>query len=133
MNYKHQQCDAEKKQKPFGEFLQDFDLPAGIFPREVKKYELDEETKKLTVTIPSICEVSYRDSTVLKFSTSVTGHLEKGKLTEIEGLKTTVVIWVKVTSIVTEDANLYFQAGLRKTKERKVFQVIRDGVPVDKF
>lgn len=126
-------CYAEKKQKPLGELLQEFDLPAGIFPREAKKYEFDEETKKLTVCIPAICEVSYRDSSVLRFSTSVTGHIEKGKLTDIEGLKTKVVIWVKVTCILSEDSKLHFTAGLRKTRERKVYQVIRDGLPVDKF
>ncbi|PWA63704.1 hypothetical protein CTI12_AA267040 [Artemisia annua] len=124
---------TEKKQKPLAEVLQEFDLPPAIFPREAKKYVLDEEKKTLTVTIPAICEVSYRDSSILRFSTSVTGHIEKGKLTDIEGLKTKVVIWVKVTSIVTEDSKLHFQAGLKKTRERKVYQVVRDGVPVDKF
>ncbi|XP_071742023.1 uncharacterized protein At5g01610-like [Rutidosis leptorrhynchoides] len=124
---------TEKKQKPLAELLQEFDLPAGIFPREVKKYEFDEETKKLTVHLPSICEVSYRDSSILRFSTSVTGHIEKGKLTEIEGLKTKVVLWIKVTCIVSEDSKLHFSAGLTKTRERKMYQVIRDGVPVDKF
>nr|XP_043612300.1 uncharacterized protein At5g01610-like [Erigeron canadensis] len=124
---------TEKKQKPLGELLQEFDLPPGIFPRDVKKYEFDEETKKLTVSVPTICEVSYRDSSILRFSTSVTCHIEKGKLNDIEGLKTKVMIWVKVTSIVGEDSKLHFAAGLRKTRERKVYQVIRDGVPVDKF
>ncbi|KAF5773701.1 hypothetical protein HanXRQr2_Chr13g0591511 [Helianthus annuus] len=124
---------TEKRQKPLADVLQEYELPPGIFPREAIKYVLDAEAKKLTVTIPKICEVSYRDSSVLRFSTSVTCHIEKGKLTEIEGLKTKVVIWVRVTSIVSEDAKLHFTAGLNKTRERKLYQVVRDGVPVDKF
>lgn len=124
---------AEKRKKPLADVLQEFELPPGIFPREATKYKLDEEAKTLTVTIPTICEVSYRDSSVLRFSTSVTCHIEKGKLTEIEGLKTKVVIWVRVTAIVSEDAKLIFTAGLNKTRERKIYQVVRDGIPVDKF
>ncbi|KAL8260635.1 hypothetical protein R6Q59_028588 [Mikania micrantha] len=124
---------TEKRKKPLSDVLQEFELPAGIFPREATKYVLDEVTKKLTVSLPTICEVSYRDSSVLRFSTSVTCHIEKGKLSEIEGLKTKVVIWVRVTNIVCEEAKLHFTAGLNKTRERKVYQVVRDGVPVDKF
>ncbi|XP_076933508.1 uncharacterized protein At5g01610-like [Bidens hawaiensis] len=124
---------TEKRKRPLADVLQEFELPAGIFPREATKYELDEESKKLTVTLPAICEVSYRDSSILRFSTCVTCHTEKGKLTEIEGLKTKVVIWVRVTSIVSEEAKLHFTAGLNKTRERKVYQVVRDGIPVDKF
>ncbi|KVI03302.1 Protein of unknown function DUF538 [Cynara cardunculus var. scolymus] len=108
-------------------------LSAGIFPREAKHYEFDNETKKLTVTLPTICEVSYRDSSVLRFSTSVTGHIEKGKISEIEGLKTRIVIWVKVTCIVCEEMNLHFTAGLGKTRSRKVYEMVRDGITVDKF
>ncbi|KAL8196788.1 hypothetical protein R6Q57_024490 [Mikania cordata] len=123
----------KKRKKPLSDVLQEFELPAGIFPREATKYVLDEVTRKLTVSLPTICEVSYRDSSVLRFSTSVTCHIEKGKLSEIEGLKTKVVIWVRVTNIVCEEAKLHFTAGLNKTRERKVYQVVRDGVPVDKF
>ncbi|XP_024973479.1 uncharacterized protein At5g01610-like [Cynara cardunculus var. scolymus] len=122
-----------KKQKPLSELLHEFELPAGIFPREAKHYEFDNETKKLTVTLPTICEVSYRDSSVLRFSTSVTGHIEKGKISEIEGLKTRIVIWVKVTCIVCEEMNLHFTAGLGKTRSRKVYEMVRDGITVDKF
>ncbi|CAH1418727.1 unnamed protein product [Lactuca virosa] len=124
---------TEKKQKPLPEVLKEYDLPSGLFPREVKKYELDEATKKLTVTLPKFCEVTYRDSSILRFSNSVTAHLEKGKLSEIEGLKTKGMLWVKVTCIAREDTKLHFTAGLGKTRETKVYEMVRDGIPVDKF
>nr|CAD1833053.1 unnamed protein product [Ananas comosus var. bracteatus] len=76
-----------KMQKPLPDLLREHDLPTGLFPREATHYEFDEQTKKLTVYIPSICEVYYKDSSVLRFFTTVTGHLEKGKLANIEGLK----------------------------------------------
>ncbi|KAI3788694.1 hypothetical protein L2E82_01467 [Cichorium intybus] len=127
------QAATEKKQKPLTEVLKEYNLPGGLFPNDVKKYELDEETKKLTVTLKSICEVTYRDSSILRFAASVTGHLEKGKLSDIEGLKTKGMLWVKVTCVVREDLKLHFTAGLGKTRETKVYEMVRDAIPVDKF
>ncbi|KAB1220590.1 hypothetical protein CJ030_MR3G015843 [Morella rubra] len=83
-------------------------------------YEFNEETQKLTVYIPTVCEVGYRDSSVLLFFTIVTGYLEKGKLVDIEGMKTKVIIWVKVTCISYDGSKLHFIAGMSKTRSRYV-------------
>ncbi|PIA59558.1 hypothetical protein AQUCO_00400442v1 [Aquilegia coerulea] len=122
-----------KMQKPLPDLLKEYDLPVGIFPRDATNYEFNEETRKLTVFIPSICEVGYRDSSVLRFSTTVTGFLEKGKLADIEGVKTKLMIWVKVTSISTERSKIYFTAGIKKARTRQTYDVLRDGFGVDKF
>ena len=82
-------------QKPLPELLKEFGLPVGIFPRDATNYEFNEQTRKLTVFIPSICEVGYKDTSVLRFTTTVTGFLETGKLADVEGMKTKVMIWVK--------------------------------------
>ncbi|XP_077214172.1 uncharacterized protein At5g01610-like [Tasmannia lanceolata] len=122
-----------KMQKPLPELLQEYDIPIGIFPRDATNYEFNEETRKLTVFIPSVCEVGYKDSSVLRFATTVTGYLEKGKFVDIEGMKTKVVIWVKVTTISSEGSKLHFQAGMKKTRSRDAYEVLRDGVSVEKF
>ncbi|XP_057947796.1 uncharacterized protein At5g01610-like [Malania oleifera] len=122
-----------KMQKPLQELLKEYDMAVGIFPRDATNYEFNEETGKLTVYIPSICEVGYRDSSVLRFSTIVTGYLEKGKLADIEGMKTKVMIWVKVTSISSDGSKLHFSAGMKKSRSREVYEVLRDGISVDKF
>ncbi|KAM7263243.1 hypothetical protein ACFE04_000926 [Oxalis oulophora] len=122
-----------KMQKPLPELLKDYDLPVGIFPRDATNYEFNEETGKLTVLIPSICEVGYKDSSVLRFFTTVTGYLEKGKFAEIEGMKTKVMIWVKVTTITCDGAKLNFTVGVKKGRSREAYEVLRDGVSVDKF
>ncbi|TKY65772.1 hypothetical protein E2542_SST08634 [Spatholobus suberectus] len=122
-----------KMQKPLTELLKEYDLPIGIFPRDATNYEFNEETGKLIVYIPQVCEVGYRDSSVLRFSTSVSGYLEKGKLADIEGMKTKVLIWVKVTMISSEGSKLHFTAGMKKTRKREAYEVTRDGVTVDKF
>uniref|UniRef100_U5G6N2 DUF538 family protein n=1 Tax=Populus trichocarpa TaxID=3694 RepID=U5G6N2_POPTR len=105
----------------------------GIFPRDATNYEFNEETRKLTVFIPSICEVGYKDSSVVRFLTTVTGYLEKGKIADIEGMKTKVMIWVKVTCIASTGSKLNFTAGMKKTRDRGAYEVLRDGVGIDKF
>ena len=122
-----------KMQKPLAELLKEFGLPVGIFPQDATNYEFNEETGKLTVFIPEACEVGYKDSSVLRFSTTVTGYLEKGKLAEVEGLKTKVMIWVKVSCISADVSKVYFTAGMKKSRSRDAYEVIRPGVAVDKF
>ncbi|KAF8402573.1 hypothetical protein HHK36_010659 [Tetracentron sinense] len=122
-----------KMQKPLPELLKEYDIAIGIFPRDATNYEFNEETGKLTVFIPSVCEVGYKDSSVLRFATIVTGYLEKGKLVDVEGMKTKVMIWVKVTAVSTEGSKIHFTAGMKKTRSRGAYEVLRDGVSVDKF
>ncbi|OVA02800.1 Protein of unknown function DUF538 [Macleaya cordata] len=123
-----------KMQKPLPELLKEYDMAVGIFPKDATNYEFNEETGKLTVFIPSVCEVGYKDSSVLRFNNTVTGYLEKGKLAEVEGIKTKVMIWVKVSCICTEGGSkIHFTAGLKKTRSREAYEVLRDGVGVDKF
>ncbi|KAF5737259.1 hypothetical protein HS088_TW13G00138 [Tripterygium wilfordii] len=122
-----------KMQKPLPELLKEYGLAIGIFPRDATNYEFNEETGKLTVFVPSICEVGYRDSSVLRFDTTVTGYLEKGKLTDVEGMKTKVMIWVKVSCITADGSKLHFTAGMKKSRNREAYEVLRDGVSVEKF
>ncbi|VVA96921.1 unnamed protein product [Arabis nemorensis] len=122
-----------KMQKPLPELLKEFNLPVGIFPRDATNYEFNEQTRKLTVFIPSICEVGYKDSSVLRFTTTVTGFLEKGKLADVEGMKTKVMIWVKVTSISADPSKVHFMAGMKKSRSRDAYEVLRDGVEIGKF
>ncbi|KAL6508066.1 hypothetical protein OROGR_024261 [Orobanche gracilis] len=123
-----------KLQKPLSELLKEYDLPVGIFPRDATNYEFDEETRKLTVYIPSVCEVGYKDKSVLRFSMTVTGYLEKGKLDDIQGIKTKMtMLWVKVTCVSLEKSKLIFTAGMKTSRSIVAYDVLRDGITVDKF
>lgn len=115
------------------ELLKEHDVAIGIFPHNATNYEFSEDTKKLTVYIPSVCEVGYKDQSVLRFSTVVTGYLEKGKLAEIDGIKTKVIIWIKVSCICCEETKLHFSAGIRRSRSRDAYEVLRDGITVTKF
>ncbi|PKA64856.1 Uncharacterized protein AXF42_Ash011458 [Apostasia shenzhenica] len=120
-------------QKPLIELLREYDLPRGIFPRDATNYEFNAETGILIVSIPSICEVGYKDESMLRFSTKLTGHLEKGRLSEVEGIKTKALIWLKVTSIFTEGSTVNFIVGLKRSRSRDAYEVLRDGIRVGKF
>jgi len=122
-----------KMQQPLPDLLKEYDIAVGIFPRDATHYEFDEQTKKLTVYVPQICEVGYKDSSVLRFFTTVTGYLQKGKLADIDGLKTKVMIWVKVTAITSDGSKIHFTAGVKKSRSREAYEVLRDGVGVEKF
>ncbi|XP_066362439.1 uncharacterized protein At5g01610-like [Miscanthus floridulus] len=122
-----------KMQKALPDLLKEYDMPAGLFPRDSTNYEFNEETKKLTVYIPSACDIGYKDSSVLRFFTCVTGYLEKGKFSDIEGMKTKVLVWTKVTAIRTEGPKVHFTAGVKKTRSRDAYEVVRDGIAIDKF
>lgn len=125
-----------KPQKSLPELLREYNLPAGLFPKNIICYEFDELKSKLIVHLPSPCEVSFKDSSVLKYATRVKGSLSRGKLTMIEGMKTKVVVWVKVTQVGVESYKsdkVCFTAGVKKLRSKDAYEFPRDFVRVDEF
>lgn len=51
----------------------------------------------------------------------------------IQGMKTNVLIWVKVTAVSSEGSKLHCVAGKKKTKKREAYDVSIDGINVDIF
>ena len=47
-------------------------------------------------------EVGFKDLSVVRYATCVKGTLSRGKLAGVEGMKTKVLVWVKVTSVAVE-------------------------------
>ena len=125
---------AGKYQKPLPELLASYGLPKGLFPKNATHYEWEEETGKLTVFIPSILEVGYKDSSIVRFAVKVTSTLSQGKLMNIEGMKTKILMWVKVTCITT-DANkkVIFTANVKKSRPWEAYDVLRDGIQAETF
>lgn len=125
---------AGKMKKPLAEFLKENDLPVGLFPKGAINCEYNEETKRLVVHIEEVCEVGYKDSSVLRFDKTVSGVLERGRLGEIEGMKTKMLIWIRVTNIASEGpSKLHVTSGLRKTRSREAYEIPKDGLAVPKF
>ncbi|KAL6902299.1 hypothetical protein ACP4OV_005175 [Aristida adscensionis] len=124
-----------KMQKPLPELLREHGLPAGLFPREATNYELSPETRRLTVHIPSPCEVGYRDGSELRLDATVSATLGgDGRLTEVEGMKTKLLVWARVTAVRADAAKVHFTvAGIRRSRSREAYEVVRGGITVDEF
>lgn len=127
---------AGKPSKTLPDLLREYNLPPGLFPQNIISYEFDEIKAKLIVYLPSPCEVSFKDSSVIRYATRIKAILMRGKLTSIEGMKTKVVVWVKVTCVNVESGKsdkVWFTAGVKKSRSKDIYLTPRDGVRVEEF
>lgn len=125
-----------KPQKALADLLREYNLPPGLFPRNITCYELDEAKGKLIVYLPSPCEVSFKDSSVIRYATRVKATLSRGKLSGVEGMKTKLLVWVKVTSVAVESYKsdkVWFTAGVKKSRPKDAFVMPRDAINVEEF
>ncbi|KAL5553699.1 hypothetical protein UlMin_041100 [Ulmus minor] len=125
-----------KPPRSLPELLREYNLPPGLFPQNITCYEFDETKAKLVVYLPSTCEVTFKDSSVIRYATRVKAILLRGKLTSIEGMKTKVLVWVKVTCVAVEGSKsdkLWFTAGVKKCRPKDAYATPRDGVRVEEF
>lgn len=125
-----------KPLKALPDLLREYNIPSGLFPRNITCYEFDESRSKLIVHLPSPCEVSFKDSSVVRYATRVKGTLSRGKLSGIEGMKTKVLVWVKVTGVAVESYRsdkLWFTAGVKISRPKDAYEMPRDGIRVEQF
>ncbi|KAL7091322.1 hypothetical protein ACP275_12G098200 [Erythranthe tilingii] len=122
--------------RSLSDLLRQHNLPAGIFPQHITGYEFDETKSKLVVHLPFACEVSFKDSSVIRYATRVKCILLRGKLMGIEGMKTKVLVWVKVTNVAVEgnkSEKVSFTAGVKKSRAVDAYVVPREAVRVEEF
>ncbi|KAI3433012.1 uncharacterized protein J3R85_007192 [Psidium guajava] len=125
-----------KPQRTLPELLREYNLPSGLFPQNITCYEFDESKAKLIVYLPSACEVTFKDSSAIRYANRVKAILMRGKLTGIEGMKTKVLVWVKVTSVTVEgykSDKVWFMAGVKKSRPKDAYEMPRDAVRVEEF
>ncbi|KAK9119001.1 hypothetical protein Scep_017094 [Stephania cephalantha] len=125
-----------KPPKSLPDLLREYNLPPGLFPQNITCYEFDATKAKLVVYLPSPCEVSFKDSSVIRYATRIKCILLRGKLTGIEGMKTRVLVWVKVTCIAVElykSDKVCFTAGVKKMRPKDAYELPRDAVRVEEF
>ncbi|GFZ03551.1 DUF538 family protein [Actinidia rufa] len=126
-----------KPSKALPDLLREYNLPPGLFPQNITCYEFDATKGKLIVYLPSSCEVSFKDSSIVRYFTRVKGTLSRGKLTGIEGMKTKALIWVKVTGVAVEsyksDKVSFTTAGVKKSRPKDAYEMPRDAVRVEEF
>lgn len=125
-----------KPQKSLPDLLREFNLPPGLFPQNIICYEFDASKAKLVVYLPSACEICFKDSSIVRYGTRIKATLSRGKLTGIEGMKTKVLVWVKVTSIHVEghkSDKIWFTAGVKKSRAKDAYEMPRDAIKVEEF
>lgn len=125
-----------KPSKSLPDLLRENNLPPGLFPQNITCYEFDESRSKLIVYLPSACEVSFKDTSVVRYAVRVKATLSRGKLTGIEGMKTKLLVWVKVTSVAVEtykSDKVWFTAGVNKSRPKDAYAVPRDAIRVEEF
>ncbi|CAK9148022.1 unnamed protein product [Ilex paraguariensis] len=125
-----------KPAKALPDLLREYNLPPGLFPHNITCYEFDESKSKLIVYMPSVCEVCFKDSSVVRYATRVKGTLSRGKLVGIEGMKTKVLVWVKVTGVAVESYKsdkVWFTAGVKKSRPKDAYEMPRGATKVEEF
>ncbi|CAI9757566.1 unnamed protein product [Fraxinus pennsylvanica] len=125
-----------KPVKSLPDLLREYNLPPGLFPQNITCYEFDELKAKLIVYLPHPSEICFKDSSVVRYSTRVKGTLSRGKLSGIEGVKTKVLVWVKVTSVSVESYKsdkVWFLAGVKKSRAKDAYEMPRDAIRVEEF
>ncbi|KAJ6910293.1 hypothetical protein NC652_021080 [Populus alba x Populus x berolinensis] len=125
-----------KPLKSLPDLLREYNLPPGLFPQNITCYEFDESKAKLIVYLSSACEVSFKDSSVIRYAPRVKTTLARGKLTGIEGMKTKVLVWVKVTSVAVESYKsdkVWFTAGVKKSRPKIAYDVPQAAIRVEEF
>ncbi|CAA6667377.1 unnamed protein product [Spirodela intermedia] len=96
-----------KPRKSLPELLREHGLPAGLFPRNVTCYEFDLQGR-IRHKVRRPCE----------------GDVDQGKLSGVEGMKTKVLVWVKVTQVHVEgfrSDKVCFTAGVKKLRPKDAY------------
>ncbi|KAA8532939.1 hypothetical protein F0562_032944 [Nyssa sinensis] len=125
-----------KPLKTLPDLLREYNLPPGLFPQNITCYEFDASKAKLVVYLPSACEVGFKDSSMIRYATRVKGTLLRGKLTGIEGMKTKVLVWVKVTNVAVEgykSDKVWFTAGVKKSRPKDAYDTPCHAIKVAEF
>lgn len=125
-----------KPLKTLPELLRDYNLPPGLFPQNITCYEFDESKGKLIVYMPFTCEASFKDSSVIRYAPRVKAILLRGKLMAVEGMKTKVLVWAKVTSVTVESHKsdkVWVTVGVKKSRPKDAYEIPRDGIRVGEF
>ncbi|CAI0390958.1 unnamed protein product [Linum tenue] len=126
-----------KPLKSLPDLLREYNLPPGLFPQNITCYEFDDATAKLVVHLPAACELSFKDSSVIRYSTRVKAIVAKGKLNGIEGMKTKFLVWVKVSNVAVEgyksDKVWFTAAGVKKSRPRIQYDTPQAAVRVQEF
>lgn len=127
---KSRKLALEPPEKTLPDLLKEHTLPPGLFPNDITGFQFDENTRKITVSMPEDNWELTCESCVLRFSKTVTGFLERGKLSDINGMHTQdrKISWIEIRKQSENRKELLFTTDrLDLTKRFLEFKDVNNG------
>nr|XP_004247407.1 uncharacterized protein At5g01610-like [Solanum lycopersicum] len=103
----------EDSQSPTAyEILQEYDIPAGILPKGVTRYELDKTTGNFAVYFNKSCSFSISGYD-LKYMSKITGKISKDRLANLKGVQVKLLFFfVNIVGVTRDGDDLGFSVGV---------------------
>ncbi|KAK9281942.1 hypothetical protein L1049_004851 [Liquidambar formosana] len=95
------------------ELLEDYNFPAGLLPKGISRYDLDETTGKFHVYLNGTCSFSLEGSYDLKYKSTIGGYIEKNKLTGLTGISVKVLfLWLNIVEVRRSGDEIELSVGI---------------------
>ncbi|KAM1042305.1 hypothetical protein ACFX2C_031385 [Malus domestica] len=89
--------------------LQEYDFPIGLLPKGVTGYELDKESGNFKVYFDGTCRFSIENSYNLRYKSTITGVLSKGRLKNLNGVSVKILLfWFNIVEVIRDGDELQF-------------------------
>nr|AFK46856.1 unknown [Lotus japonicus] len=95
------------------EALAGFNFPAGLLPKGVTAYELDESTGKFRADLNGSCSFTLEGSYQLSYNSTITGRISDNRLTDLRGISVKALFfWLNILEVVRSSDQLDFSVGI---------------------
>lgn len=85
----------------------------GLLPKGVKGYDLDKTTGKFNLYLNGSCSFSLEGSYQIKYKSTISGHIEQDKLTNLSGISVKVLfLWLNIVEVDKNEDELAFSVGI---------------------
>ncbi|VVA89757.1 unnamed protein product [Arabis nemorensis] len=94
------------------EVLQKNNLPGGILPHGVVKYDLNKKTGFFKVYFNSTCSFPI-DSYKVKYQSTISGYLRTGRVRQLQGVSVKVLFfWVHISEVYRDGDDIDLSVGV---------------------
>lgn len=95
------------------EVLQGYNFPAGLLPKGVLKYDLDESTGRFHSYLNGSCSFSLEGSYQLKYKSTISGIISQNRLKDLSGISVKVLfLWLNIVEVTRDGDELEFSVGI---------------------
>ncbi|XP_022727814.1 uncharacterized protein At5g01610-like [Durio zibethinus] len=95
------------------EILQEYNFPAGLLPKGVVKYDLDESTGRFHAYFTGSCSFSLEGSYQLKYKSTISGIISNNRLKDLSGISVKVLfLWLNIVEVIRDGDELEFSVGI---------------------